>query len=48
MRIQEAWAKSHDRAAFLAGTLLIFEKSYDKARPLIERCANSNSHNPTV
>jgi hypothetical protein len=48
MKIQTAWAASHDRAAFLTGTILLFEQAFEKARPLIERCANSNSHNPTV
>jgi hypothetical protein len=48
MKIQGAWASSHDRAAFLTGTLLLYDGQFDKARPLIERCANSNSHNATV
>ncbi|KAI6188453.1 Tetratricopeptide repeat protein 21B [Aphelenchoides besseyi] len=47
MKIQAAWATSHDRAAFLTGTLLMFEKTFDRARSLIERTANSNTHNST-
>ncbi|KAI6240106.1 Tetratricopeptide repeat protein 21B [Aphelenchoides fujianensis] len=29
MKIQTAWATSHDRAAFLTGTLFMFEKTHD-------------------
>uniref|UniRef100_A0A1I7RZM2 Tetratricopeptide repeat protein 21B n=1 Tax=Bursaphelenchus xylophilus TaxID=6326 RepID=A0A1I7RZM2_BURXY len=44
-KAQNAWAKSHDRGAFLCGTIYMFEKSYERAKPLIDRVANSNTHN---
>ncbi|CAD5217251.1 unnamed protein product [Bursaphelenchus okinawaensis] len=37
-KAQAAWAKSHDRGAFLCGTLYMFEKNYERAKPLIDRC----------
>lgn len=47
-KAQAAWAKSHDRGAFLAGSLLMFEGAFERAKPLIDRVANSNTHNSTV
>lgn len=47
-KAHQEWSKAHDRAAFLTGTILMYEQLYERAKPLIDRVANSNTHNSTV